>query len=168
MTPGSYISQTPDISHYYQYMLGIKKLKKEPEQENLIIHAMMLDFMAFTAQTFRRLLCTLPSSAAQLQAIRNIMIMSIHTMDAIQDSDEFFVLCYVLRAIVYEIEPIPLPTVDLETGLQGQESHRNRRRSSVGEQSPLSISDIPRNKLGRFETRTRVTHDNTYVLPTPP
>ena len=107
MTPGSYISQTPDISHYYQYMLAIKKLRKEPKQENLIIHAMMLDFMAFTAQTFRRLLCTLPSSAAQLQAIRNIMIMSIQlkTMDASQNSDEFSVLCYVH------------PTIDLKTGL---------------------------------------------------
>ena len=95
------------------------------------------------------------------------MIMSIHTMDATQDSDEFSVLCYVLRAIVYEIEPILLPTVDLQTGLQEQKSHRKRRRSSVSEQS-LRISDIPRNKLGRFETRTRVTHANMYVPPTSP
>ena len=130
--------------------------------------AMMLDFMAFTAQTYRRLLGTRPSSAAQLQAIRNIMVMSIHAMDATQDSDEFSVLCYLLRAIVNEIEPIPLPTVELQTGLQGHESHRKRRRSSVNEQSPLEISDIPRRKLGRFEPRTRVTHANTYVPPTPP
>ena len=66
------------------------------------------------------------------------MIMSIHTMDATQDSDEFSVLCYVLRAIVYEIEPIPLATVDLQTGLQVHESHRKRRRSSAGEWSPCS------------------------------
>ena len=91
------------------------------------------------------------------------MIMSIHTMNATQDSDEFSVLCYVLRAIVYEIEPIPLATVDLQTGLQVHESHRKRRRSSAGERSPLEISDIPRRKLGRFETRTRVTHANTYA-----
>jgi hypothetical protein len=124
--------------------------------------------MAFTAQTYRRLLGTRPSSAAQLQTIRNIVIMSIHTMDATQDSDEFAVLCYVLRAIVYEIEPIPLATVDLQTGLQVHESHPKRRRSSAGERSPLEISDIPRRKLGRFETRTRATHANTYVPPTPP
>ena len=96
------------------------------------------------------------------------MIMSIHTMDATQDSDEFSVLRYVIRAIVYEIEPIPLATVDLQTGLQVHESHRKRRRSSPSERSPLEISDIPRRKLGRFETRTRVTHANTYVPPMPP
>ena len=94
--------------------------------------------------------------------------MSIYTINATEDSDEFSVLCYELRAIVYEIEPILLPTVDLQTGLQEQKSHRKRRRSSVGEQSPLRISDIPRNKLGRFETRTRVTHANMYVPPTSP
>jgi hypothetical protein len=167
-TPGSYISRTPEISHYYQYMLAIKKLKKEPEQENLTMLAMILDFMVFNAQTLRRLLDTRPSSAAQLQAIRNIMIMSINTVDTTQDSDEFSVLCCVLRAIVYKIEPIPLPTVDLQTGLQGQQSHRKHRRSSLGEQSPFSISDIPRNKLGCLEARTRVAHANTYVPLTPP
>jgi hypothetical protein len=81
-SPGFYISRTPDISHNYQHMLAIKKLQKDPEQENLIMLAMMLDFMAFTAQTYRRLLGTRPSPAAQLQAIRNIMVMSIHAMDA--------------------------------------------------------------------------------------
>ena len=40
--------------------------------------------------------------------------------------------------------------------------------SVVGEQSPLSMADIPRYKLGRFETRTRLTHANTYVSPTSP
>ena len=84
------------------------------------------------AQELGFVLGTRPSSAAQLQAIRNIMIMSIHTMDATQDSDEFSVLCYVLRAIVYEIEPIPLAATDLQTGLQVHESHRKRRRSSAG------------------------------------
>ena len=79
---GSYISRTSDISHYYQYMLAIKKLKKESEEENPIMLAIMLDLMAFTAQTFRRHLGTRPSSAAQLQAIRNIMIISIHRCDS--------------------------------------------------------------------------------------
>ena len=90
------------------------------------------------------------------------MIMSIYSINATEDSDEFSVLCYELRAIVYEIEPILLPTVDLQTGLQEQESHRKRRRSSVSEQS-LRISDIPRNKLGRFDTCKYVCDTCKYV-----
>ena len=50
--------------------------------KNLILLAMMLDFMAFTAQTFRRLLSSRSSTLVQLQAIRDIMLMSIHTIDS--------------------------------------------------------------------------------------
>ena len=87
--------------------------------------------MAFTAQTFRRLLSSRSSTLVQLQAIRDIMLMSIHTIDSTRDSDELSVLCCVLGAIEAEVEPIPIPTVDLQTGLQGPESHRKRCLSTL-------------------------------------
>ena len=46
-----------------------------------------------------------------------IMSIQLKTMDATQNSDEFSVLCYVLRAIVSEIEAISHPTIDLKTRL---------------------------------------------------
>ena len=55
------------------------------------------DFMAFTAQTFRRVLGRKPSSPANLQAIRDIMIENLSTMKAHFDNDTMPVILDIFK-----------------------------------------------------------------------
>ena len=53
--------------------------------------------MAFTAQTFRRVLGRKPSSPANLQAIRDIMIENLSTMKAHFDNDTMTVILDIFK-----------------------------------------------------------------------
>ena len=63
--------------------------------------------MAFTAQTFRRVLKRKPRTPVNLQAIRDLMIETISTMKAHYDNDTFTVSADILEAIVLDCEPTP-------------------------------------------------------------
>jgi hypothetical protein len=56
--------------------------------------------MAFTAQTFRRVLKRKPSTPENLQAIRDIMVENISTIKAHHDSDNFTTMADILRALL--------------------------------------------------------------------
>ena len=73
----------------------------------LLYLASIFDFMAFTVQTFRRVLKRKPSTPGNLQDIRDLMTENLSTMKARFDNDTFTVTVDILQAIVLDCEPTP-------------------------------------------------------------
>jgi hypothetical protein len=73
--------------------------------------AVLYNFMVFTAQSFRRVLGSKPSCAANLKMIRDLMIENLSTMDATFDNDLSSLIITQFKAVVLEIEPFGLATV---------------------------------------------------------
>jgi hypothetical protein len=89
-TPGSYVSTTEDLHAFSSHTVDLDTLESTfmtTTTHQLPNLALLFDFMAFTAQTFRRVLGSKMSSAANLKAIRDIMIENLSTMDATFDND---------------------------------------------------------------------------------
>jgi hypothetical protein len=107
----------------------------------LLYLALIFDFMAFTAQTFRRVLKREPSTPANLQAIRDTMVENISTMKAHYDNDTFSVTADILRAIVLDSELTP--------------SERSpHRRGDPLFSPPPTRDDITPSKYTHYETHT--------------
>jgi hypothetical protein len=102
--------------------------------------------MAFTAQTFRRVLGSKLSSATNLKAIRDIMLENLSTMDATFDNDLYSITIAQFKAVVLEIEPTPpLP------GTSASRRAAARRRVSNGIMSPPPTRDnITPSKFTRY------------------
>jgi hypothetical protein len=58
--PGSYVSTTPDLVAFIAHTVDLDTIEStfmtQPMQQQLLYLALIFDFMAFTAQTFRRVL----------------------------------------------------------------------------------------------------------------
>ena len=101
--PGSYISRTPQLGAFADYICAIDDMNSNYLNSDIIqilYLSVVFDFMAFTAQTFRRVLKRKPSTPANLKAIRDIMVENISTMKARHDSDNFSVMAHILKAVV--------------------------------------------------------------------
>ena len=69
-SPGSYVSTTPDLDAFCSNPVDIDCIEATTLDANmvqLLYLALIFDFMAFTAQTFRRVLGRKPSSPATLK-----------------------------------------------------------------------------------------------------
>ena len=106
--------------------------------------SVIFDFMAFTAQTFRRVLKRKPSTPENLQAIRDIMVENISTIKAHHDSDNFTAMADILRAVVLDSEPIPSEL-------------RTRRRNDPIFSPPPTRDDITPSKYARYEPNAEET-----------
>jgi hypothetical protein len=87
--PGSYVSTTEDLNAFSSHIVDLDTLENfmTTTMHKLLYLTLLFDFMAFTAQTFRRVLGSKPSSAANLKAIRDLMLVNLPTMDANFDND---------------------------------------------------------------------------------
>jgi hypothetical protein len=143
-SPGSYVSTTPDLDAFCSNLVDIDCIETTVLDANmvqLLYLALIFDFMAFTAQTFRRVLKRKPSSPANLQAIRDIMIESLSTMKAHFDNDTMTVTLDIFKAIVLDSEPTP-------------SERRPRRRGDPLFSPPPTRDDITPSKYTRYETHT--------------
>jgi hypothetical protein len=101
--PGYYVSTTEDLNTFSVHIVDLDTLESSFMTQNmhqLLYLALLFDFMAFTAQTFRRVLGSKPSSAANLKAIRDIMLENLSTMDATFDNDQYSLTIAQFKAVV--------------------------------------------------------------------
>jgi hypothetical protein len=108
--PGSYVSTTEDLNTFSSHIVDLDTLESNfmtTTMHQLLYLAILFDFMAFTAQTFRQVLGSKPSSAANLKAIRDLMLENLSTMDATFDDDLYSLTITQSKAVVLEIEPTP-------------------------------------------------------------
>ena len=109
-SPGSYVSTTPDLDAFCSNPVDIDCIEATTLDANmvqLLYLALIFDFMAFTAQTVRRVLGRKPSSLSNLQAIKDIMIENLSTMKAHFVNDTMTVTLDIFKAIVLDSEPTP-------------------------------------------------------------
>jgi hypothetical protein len=179
--PGSYVSTTEDsvvwllcLNAFSSHIVDLDTLESNfmtTTMHQLLYLALLFDFMAFTAQTFRRVLGSKPSSAANLKAIRDLMLENLSTMDATFDNDLYSLTITQFKAVVLEIEPTPpLP------GTSDSRRASAQRRVSTGLMSPPPTrDDITPSKFTRHETTTDASDHTrqqqprhpTLVPPTP-
>ena len=90
----------------------------------MYILAIVYDFMAFCAQTFRLVLQDRQGTPRHLNGIRNLLTDTLHTIEAAPDySCELRHLFDVFRAIALEIGPIPSEDM-LEDNTQDERPHK--------------------------------------------
>jgi hypothetical protein len=111
----------------------------------LLYLAIIFDVMALTAKAFRRTLGARPSTAANLQSIREVMLDNIHNSESQYDTDAFHTMTVILRAIVLEIEPTPIMVED-----PAYQIYVARRRRGVLESPPPTHADITPSKYVRY------------------
>jgi hypothetical protein len=149
--PGSYVSTTEDLNTFSSHIVDLDTLESNfmtTTMHQLLYLAILFDFMAFTAQTFRRVLGSKPSSAANLKAIRDLMLENLSTMDATFDDDLYSLTITQSKALVLEIEPTP-PLLGTSDSWRGAA----QRRVSTGLMSPPPTrDDITPSKFTRYET----------------
>jgi hypothetical protein len=129
---------------------------------------LFLDFCAYCAQSLRYLLDGRPATPALVRPLRQLILDSIHTMDATQDVDSFSTLCNVLRAIAREVEPNPPDGSSPPPHPTAPLSHKKRRRTADDDITPIKTKDITRIKFRRFESGKRINQRTSFVPPTPP
>jgi hypothetical protein len=105
-TPGSYVSTTAFSSHIVD-LDTLDSTFMTTTMHQLLYLALLFDFMIFTAQTFRRVLSSKTSSAANLKAIRDTMKENLSAMDATFDNDLYSLTVTQFKAVVLQIEPTP-------------------------------------------------------------
>jgi hypothetical protein len=164
--PGSYVSTTEDRNAFSSHVVDLDTLESNfmtTTMQQLLYLALLFDFMAFTAQTFRRVLGSKPSSAANLKAIRDLMLENLSTMDATFDNDLYSLTITQFKAVVLEIEPTPpLP------GTSDSRRASAQRRVSTGLMSPPPTrGDITPSKFTRYETNTDAS-DHTLTTTASP
>ena len=179
---GSYVSTIQEIGQYFQAIAYVETMDLDEHANTLVMLAILFDFAAFCAQTFRRLIGNRLSSAAGLQGPRDIFIESIQTRDAELNDSEYRVILNAMRAIVKEVEPIPYrasASVEAARSIVPPDSHRKRRRDDTPPSAVRMSYDILPNELPRYTTvlqavdtgptppRPRVP-DALAVLQTPP
>lgn len=167
-TSGSYVSTVKDISQYYNFLLTINSLDRPAEETLLMYAGLFLDFCAYCAQSLRYLLDGRPATPALVRPLRQLILDSIHTMDATQDVDSFSTLCNVLRAIAREVEPNPPDGSSPPPHPTAPLSHKKRRRTADDDITPIKTKDITRIKFRRFESGKRINQRTSFVPPTPP
>jgi hypothetical protein len=109
-TSASYVSTTEDLNAFSSHVVDLDTLESNfmtTTMHQLLYLGLFLDFMAFTAQTFRRVLGSKISSATNLKAIRVMMIENLSTMDATFGKDLYSLTITQFKAVVLEIEPTP-------------------------------------------------------------
>ena len=140
-SPGSYVSTTPDLGAFASNLVDIDCIETtllDANMVQLLYLALIFDFIAFTAQTFRRVLGRKPSSPANLKAIKDIMIENLSTMKAHFDNDTATVTIEIFKAVVLDSEPIP-------------SERRPRRRGDPLFSPPPTRDDITPSKYARYE-----------------
>jgi hypothetical protein len=139
--PGSYISRTPNLSAFADYIEAIDNMRSgflNTDMIQILYLSVVFDFMAFTAQTFRRVLKGKQSTPENLKAIRDIMVENISTMKAHHDCDTFSVMADILKAVVPDSEPVP-------------SGHRTRYHNDPLFSPPPTRDDITPSKYARYE-----------------
>jgi hypothetical protein len=163
--PGSYVSTTEDLNAFSSHIVDLDTLASNfmtTTMHQLLYLALLFDFMAFTAQTYSRVLGSKPSSAANLKAIRDLMLENLSTMDATFGNDLYSLTITQFNAVVLEIEPTPpLP------GTSDSRRAAAQRRVSTGLMSPPPTrDDITPSKFTRYETTDASdTSPTTTALP---
>ena len=153
--PGSYISRTPNLTAFADYICAIDDMKSNHPNTDMIqilYLSVVFDFIAFTSQTFRRVLKRKPSTPDNLKAIRDIMVENISTMKAHHDSDNFSVMADILKAVVLDSEPIPSEL-------------RTRRRNDPIFSPPPTREDITPSKYARYEPNADETISPCASIP---
>jgi hypothetical protein len=111
---GSYISTATSLNDYASHIVDLHSMESAnftPDMIQLLYLAVIFDFMAFVAQTFRRTLGTRPSTPDNLRAIRAVMSDNIHTMDAHFDVVEFSPPCLIRMIAVSDHTLMVLPSL---------------------------------------------------------
>jgi hypothetical protein len=162
-TSGSYVSTVKDISQYYYFLLTINSLDLPAEETLLMYAGLFLDFCAYCAQSLRDLLDDRPAIPALVRPLRQLLLDSIHTMDATQDVDSFSTFCNVLRTIALEVEPNPPDVTSPPPQPAAPLSHKKRRRTADEALTPIKTKDITRIKFRRFESGERINHRTTLA-----
>jgi hypothetical protein len=154
--PGSYVSTTPDLNAFASNLVDIDCIETnllDADMVQLLYLALIFDFMAFTAQTFRRVLGRKPSSPANLKAIKDVMIENLSTTKAHFDNDTPTVTIEIFKAIVLDSEPIP-------------SERRPRRRGDHLFSPPPTRDDITPSKYARYDPNAdRTTSPGAGVPP---
>jgi hypothetical protein len=153
--PGSYVSRTPHLSAFAEYISAIDNMYSNnlnTDMIQILYLSVVFDFMAFTAQTFHRVLKRKPSNPAKLKAIRDIMVENIATMTAHHDSDNFTVMTDILKAVVLDSKPIP-------------SEYRTRYRNDPLFSTPPTRDDITPSKYARYEPNADETISPCASIP---
>ena len=164
---GSYVSTIQEIGQYFQAIAYVAKMDLDEHAHTHVMLAILFDFAAFCAQTFRRIIGNRLSSAAGLQGPRDIFIESIQTRDAELNDSEYRVILNAMRAIVKEVEPIPYQayaSVEAARSIVPPDSHRKRRRDDTPPSAVRMSYDILPNELPRYTTVLQAVDTG----PTPP
>jgi hypothetical protein len=163
-TQGSYISRMPNIEGYGRYYNDLRTKYKSmpPSFYSYYILALIFDFMAFTAQTFRALLGTRVGTESNLSSMRELMNQSLDAMLEHQLYDDHLheTLYNVFRGIITEIGPIPVPTTGTTTPPHDSDTRPQKyitprahhRHYGTPHYSPeIPIDDITSEVFQRFE-----------------
>ena len=73
----TYVSTIQEIGQFYQALEYIKTLAVDKHGYKLLRLAVLFDFAAFCAQTFKRIIGNRPSTPAALQGPRDVFIESL-------------------------------------------------------------------------------------------
>ena len=106
-TPGSYVSMTNSLQSY-KYYYDVMRSIKAPYKTYLLL-AMIYDFMAFTAQLYRRMLGTHRLILTNMTAIRNTLHKSLNCIMSADQTDEYKDLVSVSKVIALTSMPLPAP-----------------------------------------------------------
>lgn len=158
---GSYISTTTDIERYPATLKRLMQLDMSKPFRQMYILAILLDFMAFTAQTMRAVIEDRVASHRHLRGIRELMSDTVHQLYVNDyDATPYKELFDCFNAIILEINPIPYispygtpPDSPDERPHKFHTPRTHHRLNSPLPKSPrVTYDDIPAGVFRRYST----------------
>ena len=152
---GSYTSTMASIETYMLTFRALRAMKLDYDMESMYTLVLIYDFMAFTAQTMRKVIGPeRDGTEYHLKGIRDLMNDTLHVLTpSTRQSDPDYQLCQVFNAIIAESAPIPFEN-DAPWNYDGrpqkfQTPTSNRTRPPAFPSPTVAYNDISEDMLMR-------------------